>query len=149
VSLVVRTGDVFDIGGGTNVPGFISFGDSPETPAGTQDGRACPINDRGEIAFSAQWKNPPGPPYFGSYFYGLFIAQIGLNLSAAIAGNDLRLRFPTVAGKHYRVDSRSNLSTAPWSVLIPSVAGTGFSATVTDSGTIQAGPRFYRVARLD
>jgi hypothetical protein len=149
VSLVVRTGDLFDIGGSTNVPAFITFGDSPETMAGPQDGRACPINDRGEVAFSASWKNPPGPQYFGSYFSGLFIAQIGLNLSAQIAGNDLRLSFPTPAGKHYRVDSRSNLSTASWSVLVPSVAGTGFSATVTDSGAIRAGPRFYRVARVD
>jgi hypothetical protein len=150
VNLIARTGQTIDLGGGKlRELQNVTFGDNPPTLGGPADGRPRLINNAGQILFWALWQNPPGPPDFGSYGQGLFIAQPGLALHAVRSGNDVVLSFPTLAGKHYRVDSRNNLSTASWSVLAPSVTGAGASATVTDSGAIQAGPRFYRVARLD
>jgi hypothetical protein len=150
VSLIVRAGDSFDIGGGAlRQLQNVTFGVDAQSLAGPGDGRARPFNDRGEIAFWATWQNPPGPPDFGSHGQALFIARPGLILNAEKAGNDLLLSFPTLAGKHYRVDYKTNLSAAAWPVLAASVAGTGSQVTVTDSGAASLGMRFYRVARVD
>jgi hypothetical protein len=58
MNLVVRAGDTLDIGASaTRQTYHIDFGEQVESVAGPDDGRACPINDRGEIAFHATW-NP-------------------------------------------------------------------------------------------
>ena len=132
VSLIARSGDT--VAG--HKLAFASLGYyayEPPNVAGPEDGRRTPINDRGDILFSS-----------GD---GLFIARNGIVVNASVVGSGVRLTFPTLAGKHYRVDSKSSLS-APWSVLVPSVNGTGDEVTVTNPvpSTVT---RFYRVARTD
>jgi len=115
-----------------------------------EDGRASPFNDRSEVLFSARWRNPSGAPYFGSFGQGLFIARSGLILTGAKVGNDIVIKFPTIAGKHYRIDCADSLPTSPWLVLMASVLGTGAEVTVTDAGAVSLlKQRFYRVVQLD
>jgi hypothetical protein len=65
------------------------------------------------------------------------------------AGHDVRIAFPTTAGRHYRLQFSSNLTA--WQTLADNLTGTGSILTVTDAGilTPPAGRRFYRVVVLD
>jgi hypothetical protein len=63
-------------------------------------------------------------------------------------GNMLSISFPTLAGRHYRVDYKDNLNAADWTVLQDNMTGTGADLTINE--TIGANPqRFYRIAQLD
>ncbi|MCI0540944.1 MAG: hypothetical protein L0Z50_37560 [Verrucomicrobiales bacterium] len=142
VNLIARTGDMLNVGGGVlKQLSNVTFGVDPETIASPEDGRRSPFNDRGEIALLA---------YFTDFSSGLFLAQTGLNLSAEKSGTDLHLKFPTLAGKHYRVDYKTNLTDTAWSVFAASVDGTGGQVTVTNAGAAASNASgFYRVARTD
>lgn len=56
-----------------------------------------------------------------------------------------RFRFPSTAGKRYRVEFTDNLTSERWEVLVDNVAGTGQSIVVTDpeAGEFERG--FYRI----
>jgi len=151
VNLVVRAGDMLDVGGASRQLTGVTFGQvGVPVVAGPEDGRASPFNDRSEVLFSARWRNPSGAPYFGSFGQGLFIARSGLILTGAKVGNDIVIKFPTIAGKHYRIDCADSLPTSPWLVLMASVLGTGAEVTVTDAGAVSLlKQRFYRVVQLD
>jgi hypothetical protein len=79
----------------------------------------------------------------------LLIARTGLTLTADRVGSDVRLTFPTLAGKNYHMDYTAMLPPSIWSILAPSVTGTGAQVTITDLGAISQAARFYRVVRLD
>ena len=142
VSVVARGGDMIDTGEGTlrQLDGNVSFGVDPVFMAGPEDGRRSPFNDRGEVALTAGFTDGTG---------GVFVAQTGINLDAERVGNDIRVRFSTLAGKTYRVDYTTNLLAASWPVLQNSVAGTGGKVTVTDTNAVALQSRFYRAVRLD
>lgn len=136
VNLVVRRGDTIDLGDGqTQQLSDVLFGPNAPIVAGPEDGRPEPFNDLGEIAFNDDSS-------------GIYLARTGLALSAALVGKDIRLEFPTLAGKHYRVDDKTSLSAPSWSVLDSSVSGTGGEVTVTNS-TPPTTAEFYRVVRTD
>jgi hypothetical protein len=141
VSLVARVGDMIDTGDGTlrQLDG-VSFGADPVFMAGPEDGRRCPFNDRGEVALLADFTDATG---------GVFVAQTGINLDAERAGNDIRIRFPTLAGKTYRVDYSTNLPATSWPMLQDSVSGNGRKVTVTDTNAVELQGRFYRAVRTD
>lgn len=139
VNLVARSGDTIDVGGGVQRQIQISylggFGNDAPLFGGPEDGRPRLFNNRGQILFQAS----------GS----LFLAQTGIIISAELSGNDVLLHFPTLAGKNYEVDYKTNLSAAAWSVAVPSVAGTGGEVTVTNSIMNSSQTGFYQVVRTD
>jgi hypothetical protein len=65
------------------------------------------------------------------------------------AANDIRLTFPTAAGRHYRVQKSENLTA--WQTLADNLPGSGSTMTVTDAGALASpsGREFYRVVVLD
>jgi hypothetical protein len=152
VNLVVRAGDIINVGGASRQLVNVTFGTvGVPVVAGPEDGRVSPFNDRSEVLFWASWQNPAGPPDFGSFGQGIFIAGSGgLILTAEKVGNDIVVKFPTIAGKHYRVDCADSLPSSLWLVLVMSVVGTGAEVTVTDAGVVSLlKQRFYRVVQLD
>jgi hypothetical protein len=141
LNLVVRAGDTISTGGSRKLA-LVTLGQvGVPVVAGSEDGRASPLNDRGELLFAAYLENPSGQ--------GLFIARSGIVLSGERAGNDIRISFPTISGKNYRADSSASLSPPSWSPLAASVPGTGGEVTVTDTNASPVEARFYRVVRLD
>jgi len=63
-----------------------------------------------------------------------------------LVGGQVRITFPSVAGKRYRVERTDSLTGAPWGIAADNVAGTGADVEVVDS-TEGSHSRFYR-ARL-
>jgi hypothetical protein len=69
-----------------------------------------------------------------------------LKISQVIrTGNDIVISFPTVAGKVYRVECSDTLPTGSWTVVQDSIAGTGSTVQVTDTGGTAQSRRFYRI----
>jgi hypothetical protein len=62
-------------------------------------------------------------------------------------GSDIRLRFNTVLGKTYGVDSENNLN-GSWSSLMNNIAGTGSGIQAVDAGGANQPRRFYRAVLL-
>lgn len=140
VSLITRSGDVIDTGDGIlRELDNVTFGVEPVFMAGPEDGRRSPFNDRGEIALLTYFTETTG----------VVIARAGLNIYARRAGNDIRINFPTLTNKTYRVDYATNLPVAFWPVLKGSLIGRGNEMTVTDTNALSAGRRFYRAVRFD
>jgi len=66
-------------------------------------------------------------------------------ISIGISGGDVVINFPSVFGKSYRAEQRSQLSD-DWSLLSDNIVGTGGSISVTDvEAADQNAIRFYRV----
>lgn len=63
-----------------------------------------------------------------------------------IVGNTIRILFPTVLGKHYRVEKAVSSQPGTWSVVAPSINGTGGLVQVDDS--INPASGLYRVLLL-
>ncbi|BCU79546.1 LamG-like jellyroll fold domain-containing protein [Luteolibacter sp. LG18] len=59
-------------------------------------------------------------------------------------GNDMRLRFPTVNGKTYRVERSDSLLQGSWTIVKNNITGTGEELEVTDNGGATHLRRFYR-----
>lgn len=148
VQLLVRKGDMVDTGGGVMAQvSNVSFGANPELVAGPEDGRRTPFNNRGEVALHIYFNAPPFPLNGDG---GIFIVQTGINLRAERAGNDIRLRFPTLTNRNYRVDYATNLIVPiVWSALDSPVPGTGSPVIVTNTGAAAFAQRYYRVVRTD
>ncbi len=150
VRLMARAGDSFDVGGGVlRQPQNVTFGLEAETLAGPQDGRRSPFNDNGEIAIWATWQAPPGPPDFGAFRQGLFLAQTGLFLSAELVANEIQISFPTLSGKQYRVEFTPSLVPSDWQTLGAPITGTGDEVVVTDGNVTANEARYYRVMQTD
>ncbi len=60
-------------------------------------------------------------------------------------GNDLRLRFTSVLGTNYLVQTKSDLSLTNWTTLAGSVAGNGGAAQTTQTNAFTQPKQFYRV----
>jgi hypothetical protein len=60
-------------------------------------------------------------------------------------GTAMRVSFPSVNGKTYRLESRDDLSSGSWSVLTDQVFGTGNTLQITDPSAAGVTKRFYRV----
>ena len=56
-----------------------------------------------------------------------------------------RLRFPSVAGKRYRVEFRDDLAAGSWHPLTNGLPGTGSAIELTDPAAATP-QRFYRIA---
>jgi hypothetical protein len=75
--------------------------------------------------------------------YFMLVSASGISLSAATAGSNVVVSFPTLAGSSYRVFYRTNLSTGNWTFL-NTVLGNGTVKSVSDSSAA-SNQRFYKV----
>lgn len=62
--------------------------------------------------------------------------------------NEMSVGFGTIAGKHYRVVSKDNLSEPTWAIRADNILGTGAPYSFVDD-TTGVPQRFYRVIQLD
>ena len=69
------------------------------------------------------------------------------NTAIEKVGPDIRLRFNTVLGRTYQVESEDEI-TGPWSVLSNNITGEGSSVQALDSGAATLPRRFYRGVML-
>jgi hypothetical protein len=60
-------------------------------------------------------------------------------------GTAIRVSFPSVNGKTYRLESRDDLVSGNWSVLTDQLFGTGSTLQITDPSAAGVSKRFYRV----
>ncbi|MEO7099561.1 MAG: alpha-L-fucosidase [Luteolibacter sp.] len=60
-------------------------------------------------------------------------------------GNDMRLSFPTVVGKTYRLERSDTLTDASWTTVQADIAGTGVTIQVADPNGAGLAKRFYRI----
>jgi len=58
-------------------------------------------------------------------------------------GSDIRLRFNTMLGRNYRLDSEDNLNNS-WTVLSNNITGDGSAKQAQDAGAANLPRRFYR-----
>lgn len=150
VNLIACTGQAIDVGSGKlRTLSNVTFGVDAEPNAGPEDGRRTPIDDHGNVAVWLNWSNPPGPPDFGGFSQGVFLARPGFRVTGEIAGPKRALRFPTIAGRHYRIEGGATLDTAGWKPRVDGIVGTGESLVVEVPDAGAPGAQFYRVARLD
>jgi hypothetical protein len=148
VNLIARSGGTINAGEVQRQLGTITFG-NVGVPAlgGPQDGRPVPFNSSGQLLFASTFANSSGQ--------GLFIASTGsgmtgTTLTGVISSNGFVVGFPTLTGKHYRVDYTPDLSNSNvWSVFESAVLGTGTQVTVTDTNAALVQTRYYRVVRTD
>ena len=64
-------------------------------------------------------------------------------------GNDLRLRFTSLAGRNYAIQSSANLSSGPWMTLPgTTTSGTGSIVQTTLTNALTQPQQFYRVLQL-
>lgn len=127
----------------------VTFGVDPESHAGPEDGRRTAIDDAGNVALWLNWSNPPGPPDFGGFSQGVFIARTGFRIAAELSGAKRTLRFPTIAERHYRVESATSLNPSAWEVSVDAIVGTGATMGIEVPADAGIGPRFLRVVRID
>jgi hypothetical protein len=72
----------------------------------------------------------------------MLVQTSGIRLSAARAGNNASISFPTQVGATYRVFYRANLTTGNW-ILLTNLLGDGTVKSVSDPLT--GSQRFYKV----
>ena len=65
--------------------------------------------------------------------------------SVARVGTDVAISWPSVFGKRYQVQTRTDLVSGAWSVLKDNIGGTGAMLNITDPAAPQS---FYRIATL-
>lgn len=65
-------------------------------------------------------------------------------VTAANAGGNIGITFPTLTGRTYKVE-RSDTLAAPWTTVQQNIPGTGSVQTITDTGGAAQPRRFYRV----
>ncbi len=68
--------------------------------------------------------------------------------SVARQGNDIQLAFPSVSGRVYRMEWRSDLTSGSWQPLVDGIVGTGASMQIVDPQAAGLVRRFYRVRVL-
>jgi minor extracellular serine protease Vpr len=59
-------------------------------------------------------------------------------------GNDMHIKFTSIAGATYRVEYRADLANGSWQTLVNNISGTGSVIDITDTGGATQGKRFYR-----
>ena len=78
---------------------------------------------------------------------GAYEADPNLRITIEKAGADIRLRFNTLFGKTYAVESETNLD-GSWGTLTNNIPGTGGAVQVQDLGAANLPRRFYRAVQL-
>ena len=74
------------------------------------------------------------------------VASSRLRITAVTrSGSDLGITFSSVAGKTYRIETKSDLSLANWTLFQDQVFATGASTQITDLGATALLKRCYRV----
>jgi beta-glucanase (GH16 family) len=66
-------------------------------------------------------------------------------LGIDFSGNDVHLRFTTLGGHPYHLERAESLSAPLWNTVVPNIAGTGDTVTVTNVGGVSSPAGFYRV----
>lgn len=61
------------------------------------------------------------------------------------SGNDMRVSFPTVSGRTYRVERTEKLANGSWTTVLGGIPGTGNVVQITDSGGGNHVTCFYRI----
>ena len=132
-----------DLGGPT--PTHALRFDSPALDAGhsgglttDQRGLPRPIDD----------PNTPNAAGGDGSDIGAYEADPNLRLlSPEKIGGDIRLRFNTLFGRTYRLESEDNLDNS-WSALTNNIPGTGSAIQALDTGAATLPRRFYRAVQL-
>lgn len=79
---------------------------------------------------------------------GAYEADPNLRFTAiAKSGNDILLNFPTVFGRLYEIDGKSNLNDS-WTVVTNSISGSGGILSAMEAGGANQVQRFYRATQL-
>jgi CSLREA domain-containing protein len=134
-----KLGPLADLGGPT--PTHALWFDSPAIDAGhssglTTDQRGLPRPiDSPDIANADSGDGSD---------IGAYEADPNLRIMAIEkVGSDIRLRFNTVLGRTYQVESEDNLDNS-WTVLTTNIIGDGSSVQAIDAGAANLPKRFYR-----
>jgi hypothetical protein len=137
-------------GAGTTNQVTKSLGQWSAVGAGITVNAWVPLTDNGLVAPVAvnvggtntlRVSTPTGDCY-PNFF--MLVPASGVKLSAALAGGNVQVSFPTQTGSNYRVFYRTSLTTGNWT-LLNSVLGNGSVMSVSDSGTATNNVRFYEV----
>ncbi len=105
----------------------------------TDGGLVAPVAVKLGGVSTLQISTPTGLCY-PNYF--MLVRASGITLSAAKAGANVSISFPTQNGAAYRVFYRTDLASGNW-ILLTSVPGNGAVKSVSDP--ISGGQRFYKV----
>lgn len=106
----------------------------------TDDGLLAPVAVNVGGLNTLRVSTPTGNCY-PNYF--MLVPASGLQLSAASAGRNVLVSFPTQSGYNYRVFYRTNLTSGNWS-LLNAVLGDGTVKSASDSSA-SSNQRFYKV----
>jgi hypothetical protein len=106
----------------------------------TDDGLVAPVAVNVGGTNTLRVSTPTGNCY-PNYF--MLVPASGIRLSAATAGGNVVVSFPTQAGYNYRVFYRTNLTTGNWT-LLNAVLGDGTLKSASDSRAL-SNQRFYKV----
>ncbi|WP_367873381.1 hypothetical protein [Luteolibacter sp. Populi] len=81
--------------------------------------------------------------------YDAMIVDVTIPVSLVRSGRDQIVGFPTISGRHYRVERSGDLGA--WLTLADNITGTGSPAQVTHAGALDVPgeQQFYRVVFLD
>lgn len=82
----------------------------------------------------------------GGYEFGAVL--VPPDVTIAIAGSDVCLSFPTLAGKRYSVERTDDLTGGDWGSVTNNLPGTHETITIPDAGGAGPPRRFYRVTVL-
>lgn len=80
--------------------------------------------------------------------YDVIIIDTTIKVDVIRSGNNMRIRFGTVAGQNYRVERNTTPGTTGWATLAASVAGTGSPVEIIHTNALLEGQQFYRVSVL-
>lgn len=123
---IVMEGDGVEIGNG-EIRVITGFGTGPfhsvYSPNG-DDGKGTPFNDRGEFVFYAEWVQPEAGA-------GYFVASQFRIHEIVVSNQDIRITFPSRAGRSYRVGTSQGLIDADWLPAPGSTQGRRWTTTVT------------------
>ena len=137
-----------------NTPGTLPVGTVDPNFSSLNDGipDAWRIANFGSVAApnAAANADPDGDgvPNWAEYQAGTNPNQAGSKLELRVGSNPVTtgvlLRWLTVAGKQYILESSPSMQGGTWTPVAPNIAGDGTEQTFTETN-VTAGSRFYRV----
>jgi len=139
----------------TNVPAQTLTFSLPNPPAGATIGAGnglfnwtpTPGQAPSTNSITVRVDDNGAPPLNTTRAFTVFVLSAP-RATVNLSGNILSIRFGTQAGRHYRVEYKTNLNAVGWTILQDNLNGTGGELTVNDN--ITASPqRFYQIVQLD